>query len=1174
MRKRILSVVWAVSIAAGMLMLPGILPAAATVTGGTVTAVTDKAQVTALGTSLVQGKTIYAYDFWDGTRQPENAPTMKSANIMGQSNGVWESASAHTVLTDGDFYLKDELAFVTAAGSAEDAYYNDTVDACMVANPYQVEKNKTPLYTKTTAYQRFARYWADGDSYRMYFDLGKVSNITDFLVASGVTPANLEVSAAVTLTADQLKTKAATYDGATFLKQVQIFVSTDLNALYDAGNLVFSYSGTEAESWANLYHLDEAVKGQYVGYKLGASASSHRAVAELGVYGELVREMDNGTTLTTVERVTDRNQVAALGDSLIQDLTWFSYDFWDGTRQPENAPAMTTANMQGQSSGIWECAPTGLHTVVTDGDYYLPGELAFATVPGQAGGLYYNADLGACFVANPYQVERNKTPLYAKTTAYQRFAKYWATSDSQRMYYDLGEENLISEIFVASGVNLTNQEVGTLQSVGAASVVTAQSQYDKNTFARQIKVFIGNDPDTLYDADNMAFSFSEDAEVETWAWANIYHLKEAQRGRFVGFQLGENAGCNYRYIAEMGVYGSKETVQTLGTQLRQEDAVLRTADMRFGFTFPCTGVSRDETTYERILTADSTVTIGNKVYPLVDMGAVVARGDVHPNEELTVELAESGTIRNVLARKLYDVTEETVTFTVVLTGVPRRYFDRAIRIRPYVIYWDGGENVCYYGKEISRCVNHVVEGSEEASMEVAKADIVNGLEVMQAAVDTAAEQAGDYVPLTNYAHLVIDGIWTTALQTALNENEYVYIPDNGVTYWIDTTVTVPSNRHILADDTAIISLTADCEVLMLRNEHTVDGTLYQPDQSNRDENIFIQGGIWKESRDKRLGYGKTGRYDNNRKKGHYYGISTCMLFNNIENLRLKDMTFAKTAGFSVQVGELTNGVFENIFFDSCYADGIHINGNTENVVVRHLRGNVGDDMVALNMYDWQDSSVNFGPTRNVLVEDLVVPTNAAVKEMRILPGVYYFQNGTSVDCAAENILVRNLRGIQYFKMYLQTPVYAIGSKPEAGAVGSGKNIFFEDIQVNVSQPNHWYSSSMAGDSLRNPFGIFELNSNLENVHFKNVDIICNKTQYPMAHILRVGPLSCRKDNTEILDPYISSNVEKITWENITYNLQPIDDLSAHTYIANFTNINGDGMSTGKGEIGSIIKLYQ
>lgn len=1162
MQKRILSILVSVALLAGGLVGVDLSAQAATVTGGTVTAVTDKAQVAALGTSLSLGKTINSYDFWDGTRQPENGQVMKPANIQSPQYGPLESAFAanHGVLTDGDFYLKDELTFATAPGSEGDAYYNPHLDACLVANPWQVANNKTPLKAKTTAYQRFAWYWADTDSYRMYFDLGKESTVTDLLVASGVNLNYVDVDTLVDKTAAEIAALATSYQEISLLKNVQVYISSDLDKLYDDASQVFTYVGTLEESWANILHLDKAAKGRYVGYKLGHSSKMSRVLAELGVYDTTPAEEEEETEVTfTVEAVTSRSQVAALGDSYLSGKEWYSYAYWNGTSATHQ---LRYANRvpENQWKCVWENGNS--HTIATDGDYYLPGELVFARQDGE-------------LIGNAHQLANNLSPVYAQSTAYERFIYYWPASDSYQMFYDLGQDTLVSDVFVASGVTIAHASLAGLQNKTAAEIAAAEKTYDKDSFLRYLKVFVSDDLDTLYDAGNAVVVYEAGADFEQTAWANIFHLAQARRGRYVGFQFGDSVSSPYRSIAEVGVYGSNPPAAFLGAQLRDENTQQRTADLRFGFTMSCVGVGRNDTTFQRVLTADSAVKIGTKTYPLVDMGAVVARGDIHPTEELTLELAATSDYASkVSAQKLYEATADSITFTAVITGIPARYYGTALRARPYVAYQDGDAVRYLFGDDVMRRVNHLCEGSEELAVDTTKESILSHLAAMEAAVDAAAEQPGKYAELTDYAYLVTDGIWTQALQTALNENEYLHIPGSTEKYMIDTTVTIPSNRHILADEDAVICLTADCEVLMLRNRHNVDGTLYKTDQSNRDENIFIQGGIWMEARGKRAGYGKSGRYDNNRVKGNYYGISTCMLFNNVENLRLKDMTFVETSGFAVQVGELSNGVFENITFDNCFADGLHINGSTENVVVRHISGTTYDDLVALNMYDWQDSSVTFGPTRNVLVEDVVSPEVNASRAMRILPGIYTFRDGSAVDCVAENIIVRNIKGIQYFKMYLQTPQYTIGSTPEKGAVGSGKNIFFENIDINLSSANHWYGSNMSADTLRNPFGAFEINSNIQNVHFSNIRLICDFTKYPMANLLHVGPLSARKDNVEVLDPYFSSVLSKVTWDTILVNGKPMEDLSSYVYTSNFNNINGDGMSTGKGEITAIQKLYE
>ena len=44
----------------------------------------------------------------------------------------------------------------------------------------------------------------------------------------------------------------------------------------------------------------------------------------------------------------------------------------------------------------------------------------------------------------------------------------------------------------------------------------------------------------------------------------------------------------------------------------------------------------------------------------------------------------------------------------------------------------------------------------------------------------------------------------------------------------------------------------------------------------------------------------------------------------------KDVTVTNSGEFAIQVGDITNAHFENISFENCAADGIHIGGNSRN----------------------------------------------------------------------------------------------------------------------------------------------------------------------------------------------------------------------------------------------------
>jgi len=445
-----------------------------------------------------------------------------------------------------------------------------------------------------------------------------------------------------------------------------------------------------------------------------------------------------------------------------------------------------------------------------------------------------------------------------------------------------------------------------------------------------------------------------------------------------------------------------------------------------------------------------------------------------------------------------------------------------------------------------------------------KTEIFNSLQKMKAENFRKIEKLTDKISILEYSDYVRDGIWTDALYKALLEHEYIIIPKSDTPYFIDRPVTIPSNRHIEAEDGAVIKLTLGCELLMLRNENTKDGTHYPIEKGCENVNISINGGRWEESRTERAGYGESGRYDDNRS---FYGVSCLMFFNNIENLTITNVTIAHTAGFAVQIGNVKNAVFENIKFDECYADGIHCNGNTENLWVFNLDGEVGDDLIALNMYDWQDSSVNFGPCKNVWCENVSLKATTLCSAQRILPGVYYYDDGSKVDCSVTDIVLKNFTGVNVFKMYYQTPAYKSSENPEKGDVGSGGNIYFEDIELDLFAPGDGTPNYFESDPKTGFFGAFELGANIDGLYLENVRVKLYKEKYPLSYFMTVGPKSYRSTTgVEVFDPYVSCKVKNVHLKNVAVNGEKIKSTDGLIKEIVFDDIYGDGLANGKGKI--------
>ena len=429
--------------------------------------------------------------------------------------------------------------------------------------------------------------------------------------------------------------------------------------------------------------------------------------------------------------------------------------------------------------------------------------------------------------------------------------------------------------------------------------------------------------------------------------------------------------------------------------------------------------------------------------------------------------------------------------------------------------------------------------------------------------EEAIETLGDRVSLSEYRSLVRSGphglIWTDALQTALNHHEVIVIPPSEGIYWLDSTIFIPSNRRIEATG-AVIRMVPEYPYVMLCNRHVQDGTHMPIDTSERDTNISIHGGCWDEGATTRGARGFCG--DGNSFKG----VQTCMLFNNLDHLTMTDITFSHVASFCVQVGDLIDGVFEHFFFVSCFADGLHINGNCENLLIRDFRGHVGDDLVALNMYDWLGSSINYGPCKYVFCEDIHSAPDSSAKAMRLQPGIFIYRDGTVVDCSLSDMYFRNLSGIFEYKLYFQSPPYHLGSKPEGGGAGSADNLFFENVDVVSARPG--YPPDVPGTGY---FGMFFMNSNIRYISLENIRYHTTSDTSPRSYLVAVGPMSWTIGNgdIEVFDPYISSTVDTLELENIFINGEHTTDVDRLVKVIEFDDVNRDGFSSGKGKIGCI-----
>lgn len=412
-------------------------------------------------------------------------------------------------------------------------------------------------------------------------------------------------------------------------------------------------------------------------------------------------------------------------------------------------------------------------------------------------------------------------------------------------------------------------------------------------------------------------------------------------------------------------------------------------------------------------------------------------------------------------------------------------------------------------------------------------------------------------------------IWSEAFNAALKSGGEIRVPA-GV-YYIDKPLIVKSDTTIIADEKAEIILVKGTKTLLLRNENVIDGSdMKIAADAPADSNVTVCGGVWGEENTERLGYGASGCFDEN---DSMKGVSACFLFSGVNNLTLKNIVFRRTAGFACQIGRINGFSIENVAFENCFADGLHVNGGVKNGVIRNLSGYTEDDLVALNAYDWDNSTINFGGIENVVVDGVTSESGAnAHKSFRIQSGVYPYKNGEKEDCYVKNLTVKNVSGVTTFKMYLQTPAYKELPEKDVG-VGRIEDVCFENITADTSSPVDKQPNYLNGDGVTGNFATFEIGSNLKNMRLRNVSVRLDKQKYPCSYLITVGPKSqfIKEKHLELFDPYIFATAENVTYDKIFINGKEIDDLSPFIKQVEFDDLYPSALPFGKGKILSVLK---
>ncbi len=339
-------------------------------------------------------------------------------------------------------------------------------------------------------------------------------------------------------------------------------------------------------------------------------------------------------------------------------------------------------------------------------------------------------------------------------------------------------------------------------------------------------------------------------------------------------------------------------------------------------------------------------------------------------------------------------------------------------------------------------------------------------------------------------------IWTPAIQKALDENKAVFIPYRQKPYYIDSPLILNSGNRLFIDPEAEIRLKPFTNTCMLRNKNILSGQ-DGPVKAGvgPDTDIIIEGGIWTT-----LATTPTQSNGNNRGQADsadsVFGAHGTILLHNVRQVQIRNVIIKQCRPFGVQIGNCSDFLIENILFENTRRDGIHVEGPASRGIIRNLRGITGDDVVALNAWDWKHYSITFGPIKNILVDGVAGAPQNGHNAIRLLGGTKKFTNGIHVDCDVCNIIVRNIHAINRFKIYDQPNLELGREKDFAEPIGRFFNIYFDTI--NITDRFVKETEDDTGSS-------FQLAADIDGLTIKNIFLaFCPGPDYKLVEI---GPMS-------------------------------------------------------------------
>jgi polygalacturonase len=292
--------------------------------------------------------------------------------------------------------------------------------------------------------------------------------------------------------------------------------------------------------------------------------------------------------------------------------------------------------------------------------------------------------------------------------------------------------------------------------------------------------------------------------------------------------------------------------------------------------------------------------------------------------------------------------------------------------------------------------------------------------------DTAALQAAlDKAPQLGRLHLVLDGAALISKSLRIHSNTTIECPDKSCGLFLAN----GSNSSVLRN--ANLNMETIC-----------------------DRNITILGGVFNNNSPGQV------HHREEPEDGLISNWVFAMEFYGVENFLMRDVTIANQRTFALLMANWKHVVMENIYIDRRERedyqnqDGLHFWGPGRFLTLRDIRGNAGDDFIALapDEHDFKSS-----------IDDVLIH---GVQFEEADQGIRLLVRG---EGKLDRVIIRDVTGTYRSYGFIINPWFE-------GKGGHYGNIVFDTIDLRPMKNNYSYCV---------PF-LFKLGGNIESITFKNI----------------------------------------------------------------------------------------